>query len=95
MKTLLAIAVATMSLIPLAAKAEDAQHKVFEHAGTRYVYTVTKTRSGETFKGWASNTPFLLHAGKLRVTGTVGGTTVSFLRKNVKRLRGTVEVAVK
>ena len=95
MKMLLAIAVATMSLIPLAAKAEDAQPKVFEHAGTRYVYTITKTRRGETLKGWASNTPFLLHVGKIHVNGTIGGTTVSFLRKKVKPLKGTVEVAVK
>lgn len=97
MKTLLAIAAATISLLPFAAQAEDAQPKVFEYDGARYVYTVTRTGSGETLKGWeeASNTPFKLNISKIRVTGTFGDTTVSFWRKNVKPLKGIVEVATR
>lgn len=97
MKTLLAIAAATMSLVPVTAHAEDAQPKVFEYAGARYVYTVTKAGSGVTLKGWedVSHTPFKLNIGKIRVTGTFGDTTVSFWRKSVKPLKGTVEVAAR
>ena len=97
MKMFPAIAAAAMSLTPVAAQAEDAQIRVFEHTGARYVYTVTRTGSGETLKGWedSSNTPFKLNIGRIRVTGTFGDTTVSFWRKTVKPRQGTVEVAAR
>lgn len=94
---LLALAAATLSLLPIAAQAETSPQITFAHQGARYTYTVTQDGSTRTIKGWeeVSKTPFLLRVTKSRVTGTFGDSPVEFSRKSVKPLTGTVEVAVK
>ena len=97
MRNIFKIAAATLSLLPIAAQAEAPQRLSFGYQGARYIYTVTETGSVRTIKGWeeVSKTPFLLRVGKYRVIGTFGDSSVSFSRKEVKPLKGTVEVALK
>ena len=68
-----------------------------EHQGVRYTYTVEQNGEGRTIRGTTntSSKPFVLYVSKRTVTGTVDGNPVEFSLRDVKRLRGVVEVAAR
>jgi hypothetical protein len=68
-----------------------------EHQGVRYTYTVEQNGEGRTIRGTTntSTKPFVLYVSKRTVTGTIDGNPVEFSLRDVKRLRGVVEVAAR
>lgn len=97
MKKISIVAAVALIAVPATVQAAEPQQTSFEYEGARYTYVVTETGSGRTIKGWeeTSRTPFTLHVSKSRVSGRFGFNQVSFPRKAVKPLTGTVEVALK
>jgi hypothetical protein len=91
------LATIALAFLPTIAAAEKSEKQVFSHNGETYVYTVKQTAHGRTIEGVTEKglAPFKLIVSKYYVTGHFDKTPVSFSRKSIKPLQGTVEVATR
>jgi hypothetical protein len=96
MKTKILLA-AALAFIPAMASAEAPKSQTMTYDGVTYTYTVTEKNGIRKIEGMMDKgfKRISLVVGKHFVEGTVGGTPVSFSLKEVKPLKGTVEVAAR
>jgi hypothetical protein len=95
MKTLSACLAAAMVMLPIAAGAEPAARKTFEHEGSRYRYTVSEQGKAKILRGTVEpgGTSFRLRVEDDRVTGVVDGSRVSFLVSEMEPLASPLAIA--
>jgi len=94
MKNIILPMFALAVLAPATVRAEEPAAQRFEHGGSIYSYTVTRTGNTRVISGVEEKTgkSFTLRVGEHRVRGTVGSQQVSFTLRDVEPLGKTVTI---